>query len=121
VSDDLAEVQAPDASGEFKPVWDGYAKLGWTHESNPEPKNIGYHAECDLCYILDDPREMGLSPIIKGQITPSTFKGPLKLAVTLQARGIEAESNMLRLEISWNGEWSNDIAQMKRHFVVRPV
>lgn len=117
----LLLVEAPDASGDFKTIWDGYAKLGWRHEPSPEPKDIGYHAECDLCHVLNGPREMRLSPLIKGQVMPDTFEGPLKIAVTLQARGIEVESNLLRLEISWDGQWSDDRSEMKRHLVVKPA
>ena len=111
-------IEAPDASGEFKPIWEGYAKLGCRHEPNLEPKDIGYHAECDLCHVLKDPREVRFSPLIKGQV-PDTFIGPFKIGVTLQARDIEAESDLLCLEISWDGEWSDDRAEMKRHFVVK--
>jgi hypothetical protein len=48
----LLSIEAPDASGEFKPIWEGHAALGWRHEPNPEPKVIGYPAECDLCSLL---------------------------------------------------------------------
>lgn len=116
----LLSIEAPDASGIFKPVWDGYAALGWRHEPNPQPKTIGYPVECDLCHILKEPLEVRLSPITKGQV-PDRFTGPFKLALTLQARGVEADSRPLRLEISWNGKWSDDKAEMKRHLVVRPV
>jgi hypothetical protein len=122
----LLLIEVPDASGDFKPVWNGYAKIGWRNDHNPEPKNIGYHAECDLCYVLSDPREIGLSPIIRGQVAPETFQAtpqtstrPIRIAMELQARGIESESKVLRVEISWDGEWSEDVAQMKRHFVVK--
>jgi hypothetical protein len=116
----LLSIEAPDVSGDFRPIWTGHAKLGWKHESNPEPKSIGYHAECDLFHILNEPREMRLSPIIPGQITPDKFIGPLRIAVTVQARSIEVESDPLRLEIFWDGTWSTDRAEMKRHLVVKP-
>jgi hypothetical protein len=41
--------------------------------------------------------------------------------MTLQARGVEVESNLLHLEISWNGEWSDDMSKMKRHLVVKRI
>jgi hypothetical protein len=117
----LLSIEAPeDASDKFKPVWEGYAPLGWRHEPDPKPKTLGYSAECDLCHILKDPLEVRLSPIIKGQV-PERFPEPFKFAFTLRARGVEAESNPLRLEISWDGKWSDNRDDMKRHLVVKEV
>ena len=88
----LLSIEAPDASGAFRLFWEGYAPLGWRHEPDPKPKTVGYRAQCDLCHVLNAPREARLSPLIKGQI-PDLFTGPFKIAVTLQARGIEADFN----------------------------
>lgn len=116
----LLSIEAPDAAGAFKPVWEGHAPLGWRHEADPTPKTIGYPAECDLCHVLKEPLEVRLSPIIKGQVL-DTITGAFKFAFTLQARGIEAESKPLRLEISWSGMWSDNKADMMRHLVVKQV
>src|SRR5262245_31382893 len=99
----LLSIEAPDASGTFKPVWEGNAPLGWRHDKNPQPKTIGYGAECDLCHVLKQPPMVRLSPINPGQV-PDTITGPCKLILTLQARGVEAESNRYRVEISWDGQ-----------------
>lgn len=117
----MLSIEAPDASGDPKSIWDGYAALGWRHDPNPEPKVIGYRAECDLCYILRDPLEVRFSPLIKGQI-PERFTEPFqKFVFTLQARGIEADSRLRRVEISWNGKWSDDKDEMKNYLVVKEV
>jgi hypothetical protein len=113
----LQSIEALDESAEFKPFWNGNAALGWRHEPNQQPKNIGFAAECDLCHVFKEPREVRLSPLIKGQ-APDLFTKEFKIALTLQARGVEADSNRLRLEISWDGEWSDNPTEMKRHFRV---
>ena len=50
---------------------------------------------------------------------PSTFNAdwtePCKIAVVVQAKSLDGDSLPLRLEISWDGKWSDDAAQMKRH------
>jgi hypothetical protein len=61
---------------------------------------------------------MRLSPLIKGQI-PDTITGQVKMLFTLQARGSEADSNVLRIEISWDGKWSNTRTEMRRNLVVK--
>jgi hypothetical protein len=42
------------------------------------------------------------------------------MRLTLQARGVEAESNVLRVQVFWDGEWSDNKDEMRRHFVVKP-
>jgi hypothetical protein len=113
-------IEAPDASGDFKAIESSNAPLGWRHEPSIEPKRVGYPAECDLCHIIKSPLQVRLSPLNKGQI-PDLFTQAFKIAVTLQARGIEGDSNRLRVEISWDGGWSDDREEMKRHFVVKPI
>jgi hypothetical protein len=116
----LLSIEAPDASGAYQPVWQGNAGLGWRHDPNPKPKTIGYSAECDLCHVLQTTLELKLSPLITGQV-PDTFRGRVDLVLTLQARGIEADSLPLRVRVSWNGKWSDDRIQMKRNLIVQQI
>jgi hypothetical protein len=118
----LLLIEAPDASGEWKPIFVGNAPLGWTHDKNPLPKTIGYQsAECDLCHVLKQPLEVRLNPINQGQM-PDLFRGAFKFVFTLQARGVEAESNKYRVGVSWDGQWSDDQGVMTdHHLVIKPA
>jgi hypothetical protein len=120
----LLKIEAPDASGDFKPIWEGPpAALVWRYETgNLKPKTIGRPEECDFCHVLEDTGELRLSPLIKGQ-APDKFTGPfpLKLRLRLQARGVEADSDIYRLEVYWDGKTSDDKTQMSRHLVVKPT
>ena len=113
----LLSVEVENAAGDFEPIWVGRAPLGWRHESNPQPKKIGHSWECDLCHILKDPLEVRFSPLIPGQ-APDRYIEKFRIAVTLQARGVEKDSNILRIKISWDGKWSDDKTEMKRHHLV---
>jgi hypothetical protein len=64
----LLSMELPDAAGEFQSVWNGYEPLGWRNEPNQQPKSVGYHAECDVCHILNEPRELRISPLKRGQV-----------------------------------------------------
>jgi hypothetical protein len=115
----LRSIEAPDSSGEFQLIWEGNTALGWRHEPDKKPKTIGPPVESDLCHILKDPLQVRLSPIISGQV-PDTFTKSFKFILTLQARGIEIDSSPRRIAISWDGEWSDDRAELARHhFVVK--
>ena len=116
----LLMMEAPDTAGDFQVIWEGSCAVSWRHEPSPEPKSIGRRAEGDLCHVLKEPRMMRLSPLVTGQV-PEVFTGPLRLRLTLQARGIESDSNTLRVTVSWNGQWSDDREEMRRHFVVAPA
>jgi hypothetical protein len=113
----LRAMEAPDPSGEFQVIWEGNTALGWRHEPDKKPNSIGAPAECDLCHILKEPREVRLSPIIPGQV-PDKFNGPFKVILTLQATGIEVDSPLCRISISWNGQWSDDRADLLRHHLI---
>lgn len=114
----LLSVEERDAAGNYQRVWNGRAALGWRSDANPQPKKIGYTAECDLCHILKNPLQIGLSPIIPGEV-PGPYTEECRIALTFQARGLERDSDLLRVEVSWDGKWSDDREQMMRHLVVR--
>jgi hypothetical protein len=114
-------IEAPDAAGDYQPVWSGQAALHWRHDTSTDPKTVGYVAQGDLCHILRSPPEVRLSPLTPGALAPERFTGEFRVRLTLQARGVEADSKPLRIEISWNGQWADDIDGMKRRLVVKPV
>lgn len=116
----MQSIETLNAANEFKPAWAGNAALGWRNDANPQPKSIGHHFDCDLCHVLKNPLQVKLSPIVPGEI-PDVYTGPFRIAVTLRARGVEADSNVLRVDIAWDGKWSDDKGQMKLHLVVKAV
>ena len=117
----LLSVEEPDAAGHFKTVWFGNAALGWRNDRDPQPKKVGHISyECDLCHILKSPLQVQLSPIIQGQFR-TAYTEAFRIALTLKAKGVEAQSDDLRIEISWNGKWSDDKVEMKHHLVIKEV
>jgi hypothetical protein len=48
------------------------------------------------------------------------YSGETHLRVTAIARGIDCESNIIRLRIDWDGVWERDDEAMKKHFKIRP-
>jgi hypothetical protein len=117
----LLSIEQADAAGDWKPVWNGDAALTWRHEANPQPKKIGIAAECDLCHLLKEPLALHLSPIIPISLTPSVFPEECRIALTLQAKGVEATSPRYRFEIFWNGEWSDDATKRARNLVIKTI
>ena len=110
-------IERQDASGEYRPIWSGLAPLTWRHNRDALPKKIGPSAECDLCHLLNTPIALRLSPIIQGQM-PAQFDEATKIRLTLQAKGVEMDSNTRQIEIIWDGKWTDDKEQINHHLVV---
>ncbi len=117
----LLQVQEPDATGEFKVVWTGELPLRWRHqEVQPLVRTIGSPADCDLCSVVKE-KWIELHPLIEVFSLKSRRREKCRLLLTLQARSIESDSNMLQVEVAWDGEWTEDTEQMARHTVVKTI
>jgi hypothetical protein len=78
-----------------------------------------------LCSVLKHPsgrHTLSIHPLIQPFNLPSSWQDEVRFILTLQARGVDADSEVFRVEISWDGQWSDDTEEMaKHHLVVRPV
>ena len=117
----LLAIEQKNAAGDLTPVWSGRQPLHWRQDNNLQPKKIGYTAECDLCHILEKPSQVRLGLLVENQMEPEVFAEPFSIAVTVQARGVEADSKPLRIKISWDGKWSSDKHEMKRRHLIFSV
>ena len=99
----------------------GALQLTWQFpQVNPQYAEIGPDHTCDLGFVLADKGfQMSL------YVTPNNFQGVVRarerMRVEVQAFADNARSNVLYLEIAWDGVWSDDTAEMRRHLVVKPV
>lgn len=117
----LLRVEEPDATDEYKLTWDGEMPIRWAHqEIHPLARTIGYAADCDLCSVIKD-KWVALHPLIEPLQLTVRHRGACNLIATFQARGVQGDSNKLRLQIAWNGNWSDDSEEMARHMVVKAV
>jgi hypothetical protein len=81
---------------------------------------IGPEVDFTLCAVYrEDPQHRAqyfmLHPVVKATDMPFYFDQPFKIALVLQAQSIETEPNLLRVEIIWNGQWSDDTERMSRN------
>jgi hypothetical protein len=117
----MLEIQEPDAAGEMKSIWRGAMPLKWRSVGYlPFGKTIGYWAECDLCSVVKD-GWVEIHPVIVDFSMNVQRTRECRFIVVLQARSVEADSNTLRVEIAWNGQWSDDTEQMDRNLVLRLI
>jgi hypothetical protein len=117
----LLRVEEPDAAGEYKNTWVGEIPMRWAHqELSPLFRTVGYPVLCDLCSVVRD-SWIELHPLVVPFALNAKRKGGCNLLVTLQARGVEADSNLVRVKIAWDGKWADDADEMTRHMTILTV
>ncbi len=120
----LLAVGIPNAAGQIVTRTTGAIPLKIRHVGIVRPgRIIGPPVEWDLCSVFRELQPNG-TPVFELQtvvaptdITVRTDQ-PFRMVLTLQARSIEVDSNILRVELVWNGQWSDDGDQMANHFVI---
>ena len=108
----------------FMPVktWEGFVPMPWRNEDALEKgadRSIGHSAEADLFAIVGNNARL-TTRFRNFDRLQTDFNGPIHLRATVQARGIEADSPELTIDIQWDGTWpaSHDEAQ---HVLLKPV
>lgn len=125
----LLRIEEPDAAGQYRAIWTGELPIRWRYqEIHPLVRSIGYGADVDLCSVVKE-KWFQLHPVIE----PIEFRDSdaeqvslrikrregFNMALTLQARGLETDSNRIRVLIHWDGAWADDPEVMQRHLVVK--
>ena len=92
--------------------------LGWSNGVYPLERSIGSKtdASADLLFVRED--VLRFVPVVNPLNFQRDYSGATHLRVTAIAKGIDCESNTIRLTIDWDGKWERDDDAMKRHFVI---
>ena len=116
----LSRVEKPGpAGGPPQAIYEGALPLRWQHqETDPAlRRTVGPEAVADL-FFVNAKGFLYLTPIIIPYNFPGEHRGQTKLWVTLQARSVEVDSNALRVEIAWDGQWDRGEEEMAKHLQV---
>jgi hypothetical protein len=84
--------------------WVDEVPLRWRFEKpGGEYLDVGFARDCDLCAV--DDCKLTLQPAIEWGLPDDleSFHRPVRMTLTLQARGLEADSAELRLLLDWDG------------------
>jgi hypothetical protein len=115
------DLQGPD--GKPQAVFSGALPLNWQHY-DLRSRTIGRAslAVADLLAIHaginDSPPTLFFSPLIRPISFPAEMIGGQHFWLTLIARGLNGESNTLRLRVDWDGSWDRGDAEMARRLIV---
>ena len=114
-------VEEPGPNRELRVRWNGNAPLRWRHqEIEPLLQTMGAPRDCDFCRV-GKTGGLFLMPVIRPNNLKDHYAGQCLLVAWLQARSDLADSEILRIEISWDGLWEDGEIEMQGHLVVREL
>lgn len=99
----------------------GPLQLAWQFQgSNPQFQTIGAESTCDLGFIRQG-EVFNLSTLFHHISFDRTVMEGQNMIVGIMAFSDEVESNELKLEIAFDGIWSDDSDEMLRHMVIKEL
>jgi hypothetical protein len=122
----MLELAINDQNG-WRTLWIGELPMSWKDQLVKLPSlTIGHPDEADLC-CLTKGADGGARHML--QLGAALWKSPPTLQwdggchirVKLQARSIEVSSNVITVEIYWDGQWDDDDVRMQPHLVVTQI
>jgi hypothetical protein len=122
----LVAVEMPDGGGGYVIRTTGTIPLQVRHEGVQPGRVLGPVVEWDLLSVTRELQHGGqpvldLHPgVIPSDITVR-YTQAARMVLRVQAQSIETDSNVLRVEIVWDGRWSDDANRMATtHLVITP-
>lgn len=115
----LVSFEETDISGEIQSCWNGDLPFRWSGGGSSEDYQvIGSPKRCDLCIVWKS-EAMTIHPLRQLTSFEWTKKGQLACLLSVQARSVTADSEVIRIEIEWDGKWAQGNTEMQKHLVIR--
>ena len=115
----LLQIEEPSADGQFAVSWAGDVPLVWMHQPIlPVLRTIGPVAQADLCSVVKG-KWFQLHPLVPPSNIEVTRRGQTRMLLSVQARSNEADSPVLRVALSWDGQWHDGALEMQTHLAVK--
>ena len=113
------------APGGWRTDWIGEMPMSWKDQSVKLPAiTIGSPDVADLCSLTrgdaGQPHRLQLSATIFKSANVA-MDWAVHVRVKLQARSVETASNVLTMQIWWDGQWHDNDVAMQAHLTVMPV
>lgn len=124
----MLELKIQNAAGDWTTDWMGELPFGWKDQIVKLPTlSMGQPDEADLCCVIKDYQGTGqhvlrLTPVIQKSPPQTEWAGACHIQVKFQARSVETVSNIIAIQIDWNGTWDDDDTRMRQqHLQVNQV
>ncbi len=115
----LIRVEEPGPDGQLQLTWLGDVPIHCRHQAlYPLKQEIGSPIDYDLCSVRKS-RVLSLHPIIAPNNLAVQRKGPCQFVASFQVKSTQADSDIVRVQISWDGQWEDGDAEMQKHLKVK--
>jgi hypothetical protein len=98
------------------------AQLFWAPSEMREPfRAVTKREVADFGFLVEDGNEFRLNTIWSSYSRSGVMAGEaMRVEVTATGSNIYSAKKLF-LEVAWDGTWSNDLDELRRHLVVKPV
>ena len=115
----LTRLAEPGPSDELQVTWVGNVPLRWRdQEVVPLLQTVGAAKDCDFCMVQKKEGTLSLMPLLVPNNLNARRQGKCRFVAWLQVRSNQADSEVIRIQVAWDGLWEDGDTEMKRHLVV---
>jgi hypothetical protein len=117
----LTRLDEPGPDNQLRVTWLGNVPLRWRdQEFVPVLQTIGAAKDCDFC-MIGKRSGLSLMPLLLPNNLPAHRPGKCRVVAWLQARSNQADSEIVRIEIAWDGLWVDGDFEMQQHLVIKEL
>jgi hypothetical protein len=118
----LIRFEELNADDKYETRWTGEMPFQWKDgQLRSLTPDLGREVDSDRCSVTNAPNGpyLQLHPIIPKFSVPTEWHSSrVRCAMTFQAHSLVIDSNLLRIEIAWDGQWADGTDEMARHLVI---
>lgn len=117
----LLRVEEPGPDGNLQVRWTGDIPLSWRHGTVFPPfRVIGPDVFADLCGVVRG-KWLHLAALMSPHNLETIRRTRTDLVVSVQLHATQANSDVLRIRISWDGGFASGAHEMRRHLTVEQI
>jgi hypothetical protein len=119
----LTQIDLRGPDGQPQTIFTGALPLPWQYQPlYPNARTIGHKTVADVDLFFVSPELLHLTTVFDPPNFPANMQGSEQhFWVTMIARGLNGESESLRLKIDWDGRWEHGDQEMGRHLTISAV
>jgi hypothetical protein len=121
------ELKVRNVAGTWNRQWIGELPIQWKDQAVKLPAlKLGRADEADLCCVVKDGLGPGkhvlrLQPLFQKYPPRTEWDADCHITVKLEARSAETSSNVVSIEIHWDGGWDDDDVRMRDHLQIKQM
>jgi hypothetical protein len=105
--------------GQPRVDWLGNVPMRWRdQEVVPLAQTVGAAKDADFLMVQRTEAKVSLMPLLVPNNLRAQRTGGCRFVARLQARSEQVDSDVLRIQVAWDGVWEDGDAEMQGHLVV---